>query len=97
MSKKHNLLPLIFEKASEDNNFVGLPVYQRLALETMSIVAGQARRTEAFISLYSKFVNEDIHPIVIKGIICRQLYGDLCDHRPSSDEDILVKNQSLHL
>lgn len=26
----------------------------------------------------------------MKGIICRQLYGEFCDHRPSGDEDILI-------
>lgn len=27
----------------------------------------------------------------MKGLICRQLYGELCDHRPSGDEDILIR------
>ena len=28
---------------------------------------------------------------MMKGIICRQLYGELGEHRPSGDEDILVE------
>lgn len=31
----------------------------------------------------------------MKGIICRQLYGDLHDHRPSGDEDILIKKEDF--
>lgn len=27
----------------------------------------------------------------MKGIVCRQLYGELCNHRPSADEDILIR------
>lgn len=56
----------------------------------MSIVAGQARRAEAFLSLYQQFIKANMHPLVMKGIICRQPYGDFCDHRPSGDEDILI-------
>ncbi len=63
----------------------------------MSIVAGQARRTEAFLSLYKEFVKADIHPIVMKGLICRQLYEEYCDHRPSGDEDILIQKSEFEL
>mgnify|MGYP002120156504 CR=1 FL=1 len=28
---------------------------------------------------------------MMKGLICRQLYGEYCDHRPSGDEDILIR------
>lgn len=27
----------------------------------------------------------------MNGIIYRQLYGEYCDHRPSDDEDILIR------
>ena len=41
--------------------------------------------------LYKEFLKSDIHPIVMNGIIYRQLYGEYCDHRPSGDEDILIR------
>lgn len=91
LARAHNVLALLFEKASEDENFTALPEYQQLIFETMSLVAGQARRTETFLSLYKQFLKVDIYPIVMKGIICRQLYGEYCDHRPSGDEDILIR------
>lgn len=91
LARAHNVLALFFEKASEDENFTALPEYQQLIFETMSLVAGQARRTEAFLSLYNQFLKVDIYPIVMKGIICRLLYGEYCDHRPSGDEDILIR------
>ncbi|WP_412853140.1 nucleotidyltransferase family protein [Amedibacillus dolichus] len=80
------------EKASENDKFNNLPIYSQLAFETMPVVAGQARRTEAFLSLYKQFLKEGIHPILMKGLICRQLYGEYCDHRSSGDEDILIRN-----
>lgn len=69
LARAHNVLALVFEKASEAENFTDLSVYQQLAFETMSIVAGQARRTEAFLSLYSQLKKMNIHPIVMKGIV----------------------------
>lgn len=90
LARKHNVVTLVFEKASEVSAFTKLPTYTQNMMETMTIVASQARRTEEFLSLYQKCLQEDIHPIVMKGIICRQLYGEYCDHRPSGDEDILV-------
>ncbi len=97
IARAHNVFPLIFEKASENESFVSLPEYQQYAFEVMSIVAGQARRTEAFLSLYKEFVKADIHPIVMKGLICRQLYEEYCDHRPSGDEDILIQKSEFEL
>ena len=41
--------------------------------------------------LYKEFLKSDIHPIVMNGIIYRQLYGEYCDHRPSGDEDRLIR------
>ena len=90
LARKHNVVTLVFEKASEVSAFTKLPTYTQNMMETMTIVASQARRTEEFLSLYQKCLQEDIHPIVMKGIICRQLYGEYCDHRPSGDEDILI-------
>ena len=52
LARGHNVLALIFEKASENVTFNTLKEYQQLAYETMTIVAGQARRTEAFLSVY---------------------------------------------
>jgi len=43
-----------------------------------------------------KLAQQGIYPIVMKGMICRQLYGDLGEHRPSSDEDILVEIKDFY-
>ena len=45
LARTYNVLPLVFEKASENKSFLSLPEYQQLAFETMALVAGQARRT----------------------------------------------------
>lgn len=91
LAQSHNVLPLVFEKVSECEAFTILPEYQSLTVEIMATVAGQARRTADFFEIYREFLKNEIHPIVMKGLICRQLYGELCDHRPSGDEDILIR------
>lgn len=97
LSRSHNILPLVFEMVSGNSSFISSPDYQSLMLETMTIVASQARRTDAFLNLYEHFIAENLHPIVMKGIICRQLYGEYCDHRPSGDEDILIQKSEYEM
>ncbi|MCI7813966.1 MAG: nucleotidyltransferase family protein [Lachnospiraceae bacterium] len=91
MAQAHNVLPLVFEKLCEREEFLALPAFEAYLGSVMGIVAAQAQRTDAFLNLYQGFLDAEIHPIVIKGIVCRQLYGELCDHRPSGDEDILIR------
>lgn len=95
LAKAHNVLPLIFEKASEFDNFCALEEYLQIAAQAMTIVAEQSRRTAAFLELYSLFLQADLHPIVMKGIVCRQLYGQYCDHRPSGDEDLFIHRRDF--
>lgn len=91
MARVHNLLPLVMEKASEDPDLVQLPEYNVYLTQTVIAVASQEQRTEAFLKLYREFVQNGLHPIVVKGLICRQLYGKFQNHRVSGDEDILVR------
>ena len=91
LAKEHNLLPIFMEEAVKYPAYVSHPEYGKVMQETMHTVAKQVQRTHAFLELYRSFVENRLYPIVIKGLICRQLYGDLCDHRPSGDEDILIQ------
>lgn len=91
LAKEHNLLPIFLEEAVKYPAYVSRPEYVSEMQKTMQTVAMQVQHTHAFLKLYSSFVENGLHPIVMKGLICRQLYGDLCDHRPSGDEDILIR------
>ena len=91
IAKEHNLLALFVEGASKHYSFISRPEYEKEMNESIAIVSAQVRRTSAFLKLYEAFVEEDLHPIVMKGLICRELYGSLGDHRPSGDEDILIR------
>lgn len=91
LSKDHNLLPVFMEGASRYFSYISRLEYDRETKECLAVVAGQVRRTSAFLRVYEAFNDAGLHPIVMKGLICRELYGRLADHRPSGDEDILIR------
>lgn len=93
LAQYHNVFPLVVEAVASNATFVKLPEYSKCIYQTMPMVAEQVRKTEGFLFLYQLFVKEGIHPLVMKGLICRELYGQYKEHRPSGDEDILIKKQ----
>lgn len=86
----HKVLPVILESASEIDGCVNSPFYNEYLSQATLATVEQAQKTAAFLQLYKCFVKEDIYPLVLKGLVCRLTYGDLCDHRASGDEDLLI-------
>lgn len=91
LAAMHNVVPMVFEAALKCPGFSEYHKYNIYMMQTMSKVTAQSRRTAAFMKLYRAFQKENLHPLVTKGLICRQLYGTLSEHRSSGDEDILVR------
>lgn len=96
MAKEHNLFALFHEVAYQFPEYKNSEDYEKNVQVAILIVAQQVQKTEMFLELYRAFLKEDLHPIVMKGIICRQLYGDYAEHRPSGDEDILVEKKDFY-
>ena len=92
LASRHNVLPLCYENISKTEAF-NAEKYENLQTKVFSIVFSQTKRTASFKKLYTVILKNGIKPLVLKGIICRNLYGELCDHRPSGDEDILIKKE----
>lgn len=94
-ARRQNLMALVYEEAvrrGEMDDFPGREVYER---ETVGTVFGQMERSRVFLELYEGLAREGLRPIVMKGICCRQLYGSYRDHRPSGDEDLLIKKEEF--
>lgn len=91
LAEYHNVYSIVFEQAAKCSDFADSPYYDKYMMKATAQIMHQANRTAAFLELYRSFSENGIYPIVMKGIVCRQLYGKLCDHRPSGDEDILIK------
>ena len=49
----------------------------------------QAQKTADFLLFYEYLASKGLHPVVMKGIICRSLYPQP-EHRSSVDEDLLI-------
>lgn len=92
IASNHAVLPLCYENISSAPGF-DTEAYKGLQKKIFSIVFSQAKRTANFKKIYKIILDSGVKPIVLKGIVCRQLYGELCDHRPSGDEDILIKKE----
>ena len=56
----------------------------------------QGRKTAEFLSLYSRLLEKDLTPVVVKGIICREMYREP-DYRASGDEDVLIPPEQFPL
>ena len=62
------------------------PSVRKAAMQVMTL---QLQRTAAFLDLYRELEQQDLHPLVVKGLVCRQLYPKP-DLRMSADEDLLA-------
>lgn len=91
LAEKQHILPLIYEAvyscpaAQKADQAMFLPYKQR----TVQTVMLQTMKTSEFLALYQTMRNAGVMPIVVKGIICRNLYPNP-DYRISGDEDILI-------
>lgn len=96
LSWKQNLLPVIFDCLSNskiphmpDKNLMDL--WQKRAI---NIVFRQIIQTNEFLNILLSCQNKGYDPVVVKGIICRNLYPSPFT-RVSVDEDILVKKEDM--
>ncbi|MCC8173960.1 MAG: nucleotidyltransferase family protein [Odoribacter sp.] len=98
LAEKQHVLPLIYEAvyncpaAQKADQALFSPFKQR----TVQTVMLQAMKTSEFLSLYQSMRSEGVVPIVVNGIICRNLYPNP-DYRISGDEDILIPQQLIAL
>ena len=91
LAEAHRVLPMIFQAvyASPAAKAADPAMMRRYRMYAMQMMVLQTRKTAEFLPLLQKLKNAGVHPLVVKGIICRNLYPNP-DHRLSSDEDILI-------
>lgn len=98
-AKSHNIVPLVYEGCSKYEIFNKAPIEIRSSYLASSIakIKEQTCRTQLFLDIYVKLLCAGIKPLLLKGLICRSLYGELADHRPSRDEDIYIKKEDFDI
>ena len=92
----HNVLPLFYEAVYRHPSLAGQPLLQAVKQQVRHQVILQTMRTGEFLELNDKLQAAGVKPLVVKGIVCRDLYPQP-DHRPSSDEDVLIPAEQFQL
>lgn len=96
LSQYHQVLPMVYETVYECESFAGcsVPAAQMIKSQMIRQVMVQSRKTEEFLHLYQKCLEAGLHPLVVKGLICRELYPEP-DYRSSGDEDVLISSDEF--
>lgn len=89
LAQEHKLLPLFYEAACGQSDPALSPLLASIRRQALMQVMEQTVKTEEFLQLYRRLSAAGYSPLVVKGILCRNLYPNP-DLRPSSDEDLLV-------
>ena len=96
LAEVHRVLPMVFQAvytcpaaAGADRELMRL--YRR---KTMHSVALQTRKTTEFRPILEALREAGVEPLVVKGIVCRQLYPNP-DYRFSSDEDVWIPPEQM--
>lgn len=97
LAQIHTLTAIFYVGAQQYPVFAACPAGLRAKLqaEIITVVGRQAQRTQLFLQLYRALLDAGLRPLVLKGIVCRQLYGELADYRPSCDEDLYIPPADL--
>ena len=95
MAGIHKVLPMFFETVHAAKS-LGQAERLMIKRQVMQQVMMQTIRTEEFLALNRKLQEAGVRPLVVKGIICRNLY-EKPDNRPSGDEDVLIPAEQAEL
>lgn len=87
MARIHFVLPMVYEAMGDCLEPSGAAAAAK-RISTNAVV-NQAMKTKSFLELYDVFNQHGIKALVIKGLICRNIYPKI-DYRASNDEDIFI-------
>lgn len=97
MAGIHKMTAAVYEQIRGEA-LLQQPEYTNLARSfkgyTMREVMMQMQRADGFLRICEKMCAQGVRPLVVKGIICRNLY-EKSDYRVSGDEDILVRKEDF--
>lgn len=96
LAQAHQLLPMVVDACYRLPGLAGTELLVSVRSNVRRQVFLQARKTGEFLLLYQKLREAGAHPLVVKGIICRDLYPQP-DQRTSSDEDVLIRPEEFDL
>lgn len=98
LASAHRVLPMVYEAvvrsaaAKKADPQIFPPVKQQVRQQVIL----QTVRTDALLKLLPQLSAAGVTPLVVKGIICRELYPNP-DYRTSGDEDLLIPEDQFAL
>ncbi|WP_287477867.1 nucleotidyltransferase domain-containing protein [Anaerostipes sp.] len=98
IAKKQSVAPMIYQQIFPLPAFGQAdPGFQNFwKMNTLQEAGNQARCSALFLMLYDKMRQNGFTPLVVKGIVCRNLYPNP-DLRISGDEDLLIPREQFAL
>lgn len=96
IAQQHQLLPVVVDACYQLPGLAGTELLTAARSSVRQQVFSQAQKTAEFLNLYRNLRRAGVRPLVVKGIICRNLYPKP-DHRSSSDEDVLIRPEQFDL
>lgn len=94
LAQIHHVLPMVYNAVYDAASLQSIPLAMAVKRQTRQQVMVQTQKTSDFLALNRKLCDAGIRPLVVKGIICRNLYPNP-DYRVSGDEDILVPAEAF--
>lgn len=96
ISEKHSVAPMIYQQVFGCEGFhtASSQLQQVWKSSTLAKAGDQTRRSFLFLMLYEKMRQSGLHPLIVKGIVCRELYVQP-DLRISNDEDLLIPREEF--
>lgn len=97
LSSIHEVVPLFAHTVYRCDSLKQHPkLLSSIVSRAKAIVINQAQRSANFAGLYQEMLDDDLKPLVMKGIICRSLYPEP-EQRPSVDEDLLILPEQIKI
>ena len=96
LAARQNVLPLVYAAVIAAPAGSAMDADRRASIrrQAMRLITLQARRTDAFVSVYRSLTDAGLRPLVVKGIVARSLYPEP-DLRISGDEDLLIPEEDF--
>lgn len=96
ISQKQQLAPLIYQQIFGDKSFRNsdMSFQNYWKMDTLNQAGNQARKSALFLIVSDQMRQRGLTPLVVKGIVCRNLYQDP-DLRTSNDEDLYIPRQQF--
>ena len=95
IADRQHVYAIITEKLAELPGFCDSGYYERALQKSVRYTLIQEKREAQFLHLYMAMCEAGLHPLVMKGLVCRATYGELGRLRPSGDEDLLISSESF--